>query len=1358
MSAKAPKGPPTSSVKPSKIPPKSAHASSHSATASSSLPTLGPKLRPSTLAAKNNASAAAAAAAIEQAAAKAASKKKGKGPKIPKPAQPPADMASSSSVPPNNLAQSSGGPSHKTAPIAPSQGAKSEPRSATLSSDGGKEQDALPGPPSNAPILPSQIPLPSPVETQYSSLPSEYSRGPPVVNLSQTPAPIDESMHDLIEGGLRVPYSGAYFFSTLTFEGVWRRAYPPTTSMYSFHDFVKVLKEITEAYEASHVGTFPVHHTELLAKVSWRFAKPDPFIAATTVFGPELAGQNINLVDFVSFVLSEPADEDSMDLINTTVTGAPRYSLSGERFARVYYAVVSLDQVLSEFGWLMNRELGQNYSIDDRGVHLTFLGRGLDSPKAASRLLLHLRVRIRRAVEHLRKYENFLFFGALPASPATTAAGYYQDIRRSIPATPTAYIGLQLSQIAGTERQAAYPSPYFGRAVDKARVFYGLPLSEKALRKHDPDRPPNAKKVVPKAESVFSDWDRWIDPEKAKAWTKTAEFGATIPLPDGMTTQQAAEGNPLAAPPVVTSVPSAPNPSIANPTAPAPAADTIVAAGPLLPQTNPSPTGPRISESTSYGNPAFNLPPQANASRPPNEAVNIMGHYQAAVLNAPITNPASATTLMTGGAPVNPHIAQAMNTAAANNGGASVNPQAVPPIVTAVPPVTINSFVPFATGATLAPTVPVHLPGGVTSTALVPTAIAAGNTATLHNFPWGWATMHGGSGYAPAAPPAPQQVPSNTPPNLPPNVPIGGPPYGPPGGPPNGPPGGPPNGPSSGPPGGPANGPNGGGPFPMPQGNHLHYAGGGLGGGPPPGGGHPPNGTAVNGNDRVPHYHYWYNLNDPKEPRVDLSLKSNDIPEFSGHEDTIIRYLSDMFELCRRGSRIRKDLGKIAPSRFIDNAEAAWSATSVTAREIHGASFDAFLNWIVTMFMQNSWRQREESRYLAQSYRESGHRQETALQYFCRRWVYAEFLRFGMTDAAKLDEILRGSPRGWYRFFAGVQSMDQVVAVCLEWSREINSATTEGDIAQTVERLSHQMNQLTRPARRGHVIESNIADSTLEDVSSPSTEVLGEADAQALVLRGTRPRDSSGRFKDQQRNSSSSGDPRKKPGLNFYRARRPPRDSRGGVAYQGGRGDYIVIPPEDQVVTKDAGLTSAKGEGCFVCGSKQHWKRDCPAKPTLSVLRSVSYVDTNEEEEVEAEDEISEDVYNDTMEYFRSIAAYSPSRTHLVASTSKQRKTEDPPDPNMVPRKAFTTTFDVPGYLPSSAFANNRVKWHRNVDKGKKIALEFRPRMGTLRKAVAKVSTESKAISGVSDSAVDPSPILEEIEAKDAITATNFRE
>lgn len=418
-----------------------------------------------------------------------------------------------------------------------------------------------------------------------------------------------------------------------------------------------------------------------------------------------------------------------------------------------------------------------------------------------------------------------------------------------------------------------------------------------------------------------------------------------------------------------------------------------------------------------------------------------------------------------------------------------------------------------------------------------------------------------------------------------PNFPIGGgaggggssgQPYGGGGGPP-GPPfgggGGPPGPPFGGNRGPPFNGGGGGPPGPpypgMPYGGNGPPGppfGGGGGGGPP---GPPYGGAAPMG---YPPYFFGYD----RGPSIKQELKPEQLPEWDGSYDSAILYFHQLQEFAALGGNIPERMGfwlwqTLKPG----SAVAGWyTALPSALKQWMRGHYLHYVEAIRHYFLGRDWQQYVELQYQQQSFRQTGHENESPHEFIMRRILYTRMLLQVVPDShEEVYYICRKNPTAWESLLVRdhipntatlqLRMRELEMALVDAWAKSRGNVLTTDNLVSALQKAGVSLStNRTRPpfssfrrcnptvSATAHHVEGGIEEYEEGEAEEASAEDL-PAD-EAIIHQA------------------------------FASMKRDPPPSRRGP---------FPFSRRDEVNTSMPRLPAWP---CKACGSKNHWDKECP--------------------------------------------------------------------------------------------------------------------------------------------------------------------
>lgn len=193
------------------------------------------------------------------------------------------------------------------------------------------------------------------------------------------------------------------------------------------------------------------------------------------------------------------------------------------------------------------------------------------------------------------------------------------------------------------------------------------------------------------------------------------------------------------------------------------------------------------------------------------------------------------------------------------------------------------------------------------------------------------------------------------------------------------------------------------------------------------------------------------------------------------------------------------------------------------------------------------------------------------------------------------------------------------------------------------DRISAIEQMLRQDARRAHYSsQTGIVEDPVDQISGDEDDDPSQPPARVHTVSGDKqpykpPNRSNAPFKRRPR---------------FFHASNQP--TQGGRAHSNAlpKTKWTIFPKEDHIVTEDKGKLNAKGEGCFVCGSHNHWKKDCPAHDEFRALKSVMFISSKEDYIPE---HVDEDTVNAVLKRIHDLSAYAMPASKTITKTEVER-------------------------------------------------------------------------------------------------------
>jgi hypothetical protein len=301
-------------------------------------------------------------------------------------------------------------------------------------------------------------------------------------------------------------------------------------------------------------------------------------------------------------------------------------------------------------------------------------------------------------------------------------------------------------------------------------------------------------------------------------------------------------------------------------------------------------------------------------------------------------------------------------------------------------------------------------------------------------------------------------------------------------------------------------------------------------------------------------------------PTIEPKLKVESLPEWDGNHDTAIDYFWEVGEMATLMGWVPKALGFWLPSRLKKGSPIQmWFST--LSRRRQASMREHYLNYLQVIkdrYLGRKWQLRMNIQFEQQSFRQSGHEEESPQAFLSRRIRSVRMLA-NSDDGGPLEVflVMRKAPIKWSTILVleNIQSSEELFDKVNEHDEELVEAVrkrspeaiTAGNLIPTLRRLGYHQNSSPRRANR---VEAGTEQEDIE----VETEQQGMADLVDL---------------DSQDGSATL---RQVYQVLKKRQRPPPK---GGYPFA----------RNDHVTTK---MGKAPPSPCKVCGSPNHWDRECP--------------------------------------------------------------------------------------------------------------------------------------------------------------------
>jgi hypothetical protein len=302
-------------------------------------------------------------------------------------------------------------------------------------------------------------------------------------------------------------------------------------------------------------------------------------------------------------------------------------------------------------------------------------------------------------------------------------------------------------------------------------------------------------------------------------------------------------------------------------------------------------------------------------------------------------------------------------------------------------------------------------------------------------------------------------------------------------------------------------------------------------------------------------------------PTIEPKLKPDSLPEWDGDPDTAIDYFWDVGQVAILQGWLPQALGFWLPSRLKKgSAIQLWFVTLPTQRQASMRShYLVYLQVIKDLYLGNKWQLRMNIQFENQAFRQPGFEHESPQQFLGRR-IKAVRTLANSDDGGPLEVflVMRKAPIKWRTILVieNIPTTEELYKKVNEHDDSLLDAVkssptdvvTLHNIASTLRRLGFQQAPASRAFKRANRAEVE------DDLNSPSDPSAAEPEVQE--------------------ETEEDGEVTLRQVYQTLKKRqRPP--PKGGYPFA----------KNDHVTTK---MGRAPPSPCKVCGSANHWDRECP--------------------------------------------------------------------------------------------------------------------------------------------------------------------
>lgn len=302
-------------------------------------------------------------------------------------------------------------------------------------------------------------------------------------------------------------------------------------------------------------------------------------------------------------------------------------------------------------------------------------------------------------------------------------------------------------------------------------------------------------------------------------------------------------------------------------------------------------------------------------------------------------------------------------------------------------------------------------------------------------------------------------------------------------------------------------------------------------------------------------------------PTIEPKLKPENLPEWDGKHSTAIDYFWDVGQFANLGGWMPEALGFWLPSRLVKGSDVqSWFTTLALTRQAEMRShYLVYLQVIKDRYLGRTWQLLMNMEFEQQTFRQAGFEKETPRGFINRRVRYTRMLA-NSDDGGPLEVfiIMRRAPIRWSTILVleNIHSTEDL-------QDKVN--VHEETLVDAVKDSSNSLSGLIANLRKlGVTIDTNRGFNPkqrrvntvhgVEEETNSSNEAGNPLDSEKTSLEGDEST-------------------MKEVYATFQRRQRPPPP--GGYPFA----------KNDHVMTK---MRRPPPSPCKVCGSKNHWDRECP--------------------------------------------------------------------------------------------------------------------------------------------------------------------
>ncbi|RDB30586.1 hypothetical protein Hypma_005926 [Hypsizygus marmoreus] len=330
-------------------------------------------------------------------------------------------------------------------------------------------------------------------------------------------------------------------------------------------------------------------------------------------------------------------------------------------------------------------------------------------------------------------------------------------------------------------------------------------------------------------------------------------------------------------------------------------------------------------------------------------------------------------------------------------------------------------------------------------------------------------------------------------------------------------------------------------------------------------------------------------------PTIKPDIKTEDLPSWDGKPYSAVQYFSDIQELAEMGGHLPRALGYWLWTRLKPNSDVRrwFTLLDPESKAWAKSHYRNYLRMIKDNFLGKSWQLDINHEFNSQTFRQTGHEYETPRGYIQRRVLYTRML--SSADDGGKDEVhivLLRVPLSWHSVIQASsieRTIDLYAAISDNEKALVHASRMSSSNVVTSDNLVSMLRRVGVSVEQGKhnpTISGNRSRNQPPNKTAYAMTQGGENDDQSSSNEDSEPRSITSLH-----DEAGSDALLRNVYQNFTRRQRDPP------------ADGYPFPKNDHVVTK---LNRQPPSPCKVCGSANHWDKECPDWDTYLAARKRS--------------------------------------------------------------------------------------------------------------------------------------------------------